>query len=81
MKITARIENQLDPTNSSIYQNVNDRRNHIYKITCKDQNIDPKTKFAIKQWLKQEEKDHTSLMHNNEGIFFVKFQVEAKDLE
>ena len=48
VRITARLENQIDPTNSSAFHNVLDRSNHLFKIVCGEKNLDPKTKFAIK---------------------------------
>ena len=79
IKTLSRIENAFDPTNGSIFQNTLDRQNHLFKITCRDEGLDPKAKYAIKQWLKQEKRDHISIMHKNEAAFFIHFHAKSKD--
>ena len=79
IKTVSRIENAIDPTNSSIFQNVLDRQNHLFKITCKDEGLDPKAKYAIKQWLKQEQRDHISVMRKDEAAFFIHFEAVSKE--
>ena len=80
VRVTFRLENQSDPTNSGAFHNVLDRKNHIFRIICGEKSLDPNAKFAIKQWLKQENRDHVSVMRGNEGVFFVNFTCQAKPL-
>ena len=77
LRAQIRIENQANANNASLFQNVLDRENHIFRITCTNDGLDASTRFFIKQWLVSEGKTHTSLFRDNDAVFFVHIQCQA----